>query len=36
MRVSHPDGTYGCLWSWYVKRTALTRLGIDPPPDPGL
>lgn len=30
-RVAKPDGTAGCSWSWNVRATALTRLGIAPP-----
>jgi hypothetical protein len=33
---SNPDGSRSghCTWSWYVKPTALVRLGITPPSDP--
>jgi len=35
-RVAKPDGTGGCQWAWYVKTSALARLGIAPPDDPAI
>lgn len=30
-RVGLPDGRYGCSRTAWVRRSALTRLGIEPP-----
>jgi hypothetical protein len=36
-QAGNPDGSRaGCLWSWYVRRSALAHLGIEPPPDPAV
>lgn len=34
-QAANPDGTRaGCTWAWYVRHSALARLGITPPDDP--